>query len=137
VQERLWDLLNNPVENNTAQTVIVRLSDGTNPFLFMRDPISQTWMIFRETEQDIVEVLNSPGFCTGSEMGKDGVVKGNQSNVKTIFPEVQLVEVESERVFANMLLSRAKEKAVNSYDRFEPRVMFYERLKHLLEGDTD
>ena len=122
----LRDLLRDPITNNAAQAVIVRLLDGTNPFLFMRDPISQSWIIIRETEQDIQEALDPLGFWHGSVTRED-------REDKTIFPDVQLVEVESEVVFKEMLLSGANEEAANTSDMFGTRAVFNARLKHLLK----
>ena len=135
MQERLWDILNYPVSNNTAQTVIVKLSDGTSPFLFLRDPIAKTWMVFRESERDITNALDYFNVYSGLVTGEGRLKKVDKSNVKTIFPDVQLVEVESESVFIEMLLPRAKEEANNIHDPFDTRVIYYKRLIHLLEKD--
>lgn len=137
MQERLWDILIYPISNNTAQTVMVKFSDGTNPFLFLRDPIAKSWIVIRDTEKDITMALKSNGIWPGSITGEEGLGKCGQSDVVTIFPDAQLVEIESESVFKEMLLPRAEEEAFDIHDTLDTRVVFYKRLKHLIDKDGE
>lgn len=129
--ERLWEILKEPELNNITQTVVIKLLDGTNPFLFIRDPIAHTWLIFRESEKDIAKALGSPASYLSSD--KESEIKGDENSNTSIFPDVQLVEIESESVFIDLTLGQTETDASESADPLDARVTLYQRLKYLLE----